>query len=189
MRIFFKEFDEKIDTKKAEKDLLKTLENNSNPNSNLTKSTKQSFAYNKFNDPNFVMDDKELKTIVGKDQVTVETKRKIRYHDEDPLLKHELNKYNYRDMMDLNRDFQFYINHPDKIARIQRLKKKLNKPKSNRPQQISNTYSNDFPDKENMMKYNGVSRHSKGIKRISEMSRFDEKMNIDDRKALLKTLF
>lgn len=42
---------------------------------------------------------------------------------EDPVVKQELNKYNYSSMIDLNRDFQFYINHPDKIKKINRVKK------------------------------------------------------------------
>ena len=37
---------------------------------------------------------------------------------EDPNVKAELTRYNYSDLVDLNRDFQFYINHPDKFKKI-----------------------------------------------------------------------
>lgn len=114
------------------------------------------------------------------------------------MLKRELNKYNFSDMVDLNRDFQFYINHPDKMKKIQRLKKNLNRKAVTGSSYFGGLgYSRDdedgFGDKENLLKYGSnvpsMSRLSKGVKKMDNVPRKDLRMDHEERKKLLKNLF
>ena len=97
-------------------------------------------------------------------------------------------------MQDLNRDFQFYINHPDKVQKILRLKKRLDSKTCQRsfyePQQ--NMYD---CEKENYTRHNdgmggyGLSKNSRNIKKISQIPIKSGHMDYGDRKKLLKNLF
>lgn len=193
LRIFFKEFEEKIDTKYN--DTQKIVEERQNLQETGLCGKKPSYAYNRFNDENCLIEQREVRALGGKEVVSSETqKRKIPTTNEDPILKRELNKYNFTNMIDLNRDFQFYINHPDKMHKIQRLKKRLNTKSYQKTSYNPHQIMHDF-EKENLMKYNeamphmGISKNGRNIKKMNQNPIKTGAMDHNDRKKLLKNLF
>jgi hypothetical protein len=200
LRIFFKEFEEKIDSKSTHANLKNSQTQLAYPEDVMgIIRNKNDYAYNRFNDENINIDKNEIKTLAAGDSAqTIEIKKKIQISNDDPVLKRELNKYNFSDMVDLNRDFQFYINHPDKMKKIQRLKKNLNRKAVTGSAYFGGLgYSRDdedgFGDKENLLKYGSnvpsMSRLSKGVKKMDSVPRKDLRMDHEERKKLLKNLF
>jgi len=147
---------------------------------------------------------KDIKLLRAKDSNNDDNSKRVVYgNNEDPILKRELSKYNFSDMIDLNRDFQFYINHPDKMKRIQRLKKAQSSKHKFSSAPYTSGYSNmnkmnneddsSLMDKENMVRHNnhmaGVARMSRNIGKISDITRSNGIVSYGERKKLLKNLF
>ena len=90
------------------------------------------------------------------------------------MIKKELKKYNYKNLKDLNRDFQFYINHPDKVKHIQRAVK------AHKGKVVS------MRDRTNL----GHSGEGKrAITKARDLPRTSGFMSIRERKRILKNLF
>jgi hypothetical protein len=106
--------------------------------------------------------------------------------NEDPLLKNELSKYNYSDLVDLNRDFQFYINHPDKFKKINKAKLKIYGKRRPTGLELESTEFGTL-NKENSGY--GLMTQSRDIIRNIEQSRAHGFMSQKERRRLLKNLF
>jgi hypothetical protein len=142
-------------------------------------------AYNKFNDEGYTASLNDFKKGVTRTE-DVEINPKLHKSlNEDPSIKAELSKYNYGDLVDLNRDFQFYINHPEKFKKINRAKLKRFAKKKPTGFDVDAT---DFGlDKENSGL--GLLTQSRDIVKHIEQSRVHGFMSQKERRRLLKNLF
>ena len=191
MHIFFKELEEKMDETKRPKSVSKGLliENKKKPATPVADKQNAVVAYNKFNDDNYSVNPEDLLKMTAKDAENERNKMKpARSVLEDPVIKLELSKYNYSDLVDLNRDFQFYINHPDKVRKITRAQLKRHARKRAHGTEIEDmteTGLNLGLDNTDF----GLLAQSRDIIRNIEKSRAHGMMSIKERKRIIKNLF
>lgn len=142
-------------------------------------------AYNKFNDEEYTASLADFKKGVSRIEEADSNPKLHKSMSDDPAIKAELTKYNYGDLVDLNRDFQFYINHPEKFKKINRAKlKRFAKKKANG----YDMEPTDFGlDKENSGL--GLLTQSRDIVKHIEQSRVHGFMSQKERRRLLKNLF
>lgn len=143
-------------------------------------------AYNRFNDDDYVATLADFTKAGVKANEGDQASNLNRPVSEDPLLKSELNKYNYTDLVDLNRDFQFYINHPDKFKKINKTKLKIYGKRRPAGHEFESTEFGTL-DKENSGY--GLMTQSRDIIRNIEQSRAHGFMSQKERRRLLKNLF
>ena len=146
-------------------------------------------AYNKFNDESFNISPSELLKLTAKD-VEIEKKKSkpARTIQDDPVIKYELSKYNYTDLVELNRDFAFYSNHPEKLRKLNKVlikKYGKKKPTSTDHEEMTETGFNMDKDQTDF----GLLTHSRDIIRNIERSRAHGFMSQKERKRLIKNLF
>jgi hypothetical protein len=144
---------------------------------------KAMFAYNKFNDDEYETSGNEIKRILSNDikaqkQVPADPTLII-----DPNIKAELNKLNYSSLVELNRDYHFYLNHKEKIKKLNKLSMKRNIRK--RPEKEEPIHGGNY-DKENDF---SIVAQSRDIMKSIEQSRAHGFMTAKERKKILKNLF
>jgi hypothetical protein len=173
MQIFFKDLEDKMDC-------AQNIPPQEIPGRG--KSTLQ--AYNKFNDENYSLTHQDICKLTSKDPEQDKKKVKpIKSLNDDPVVKSELSKNKYANLVELNRDFHFYINHPEKCKKITRAKLK-----SNFMRRTDGDEMSDLPLDENHNDY-GLLAQSRDIMKSIEQSRAHGYMSIKERKKLLKNLF
>jgi hypothetical protein len=144
---------------------------------------KAMFAYNKFNDEEYHASGEEIKKIISNDLKTQKQAHTDRDLIIDPSIKAELNKLNYGSLVELNRDYHFYLNHKEKIKKLNKLSMKRSIRK--RPEKEEPIHGGNY-DKENDF---SIIAQSRDIMKSIEQSRAHGFMTAKERKKILKNLF
>ena len=139
-------------------------------------------AYNKFNDEEYEVSAKDLTKLVSKDAIEEEKKksRGAKYTSEDPVVKTELAKHNYKDLIELNRDFNAYMNYPEKFRKINKARLKRHTKKRS-----PGEYEGDAREGGEY----GLLAQSRDIMKSIEQSRAHGFMSQKERRKVLKNLF
>lgn len=166
-QIFFKDFEEKIDYTSGK-------ENNKENVAKVIIVAKEPVAYNKYNDEEFQFAENDVPRL-GSKILREEAQSNRVIKDDDPAIKKELKKYNYKNMVDLNRDFQFYINNPDKLKKISRAMK-VKKSMRSIPSASHSSYQLSSSTKTEVSK-------------VRELPRTNGFMSVRERKRILNNLF
>lgn len=183
--IFYRDLQERLDKSQAEI-----------PDKAPSKSSNSKIiSYNKFNDEDREIEVHDLTNMISKEPPVERKPTKVpRDLSEDPVVKAELAKHNYNDLVELNRDFQFYVNHPEKFKKITRAKLRRN------AQPTTNSQSNTLGKRDlgdRLRQYDverdqsefGFQMRQREIPRPVESGRPHGFMTQKERKKILKHLF
>lgn len=185
LQIFYRDLQDRLDKSQTDK----------RPDKVQKSSNSQIISYNKFNDEDREIEIQDLTNVMSKEpQAEKKQTRSSRDLAEDPVVKAELAKHNYSDLVELNRDFQFYVNHPEKFKKITKAKLRRNtQPTTSGPSQ---TLGKRDPvdrlrhyDVERDQSEFGFQMRARDIPRPIESGRPHGFMTQKERKKILKHLF